>query len=72
MGFLSINRKSDLLKYEIESIEISPSGDEATVKIKTDMAAMSFEFPGVVLTQKWVKVGWTWYLQVNKESKEGL
>lgn len=71
-AFLMKSRKSSVLRYEIESIEINPSGDEATVKIKNDMSAMSFEFPGIVMTQKWVKEGWSWYLQVNPVSKKEL
>jgi hypothetical protein len=68
-AFLGKSRQSNVVRYEIESIEISPSGDEATVKVKNDMSAMNFDFPGVVMTQKWVKVRWNWYLEVNNTQK---
>lgn len=71
-AFIGKSRQSNVARYEIESIEISPSGDEATVKVKNDMSAMSFEFPGIVMTQRWVKDGWNWYLDVNSKSQKSF
>ena len=67
-AFVGINRQSQIIKYEIESIEIAPSEDTATVKVKYTAKAMGFEFNGIINTQTWMKRGWTWYLQVNEDS----
>jgi hypothetical protein len=69
-AFVAKSRQSNVLRYQIESIEIAPSGDEATVKVKNDMSALTFEFPGIVMTQRWVKTGWNWYLDVNSKSEK--
>lgn len=70
--FLSRSRMSSVLRYEIESIEISPSEDEATVKVKSDMNVMSIDFPGIIITQRWLKEGWNWYLYVDNKPTRSL
>jgi hypothetical protein len=71
-NFMSGSSMSDVLRYEIESIEINPSEGEAKVRVKSDRTAMTFEFPGVVTTQTWVKVGWDWYLYVDPKPTRSL
>jgi len=50
--------------YTIEKIEISPSGKEATVKIKNDIQTKGFDFKGTPETQHWIMEGGEWRLQV--------
>ncbi len=71
-NFLVRSRMSSIKRYEIVSIEISPSEDEATVKLKNDMNVMSFDFPGIIMTQKWLQEGWSWYLYVDHTPTRSL
>ncbi|MDA8405180.1 MAG: hypothetical protein M0Z56_13440 [Desulfobacteraceae bacterium] len=50
--------------YTIESIEILPTGKDATVKIKSDIQAKGFDFKGTPETQHWIMEGGEWRLQV--------
>jgi hypothetical protein len=70
--FLTKSRMCSDSNYEIESIEISPAEDEATVKVKTDKSVMGFDFPGIIITQKWLKEGWNWYLYVDSKPTRSL
>ena len=63
--FLGFSRKMSVLSYTIESLEIAPSGKEATVKVKFAASVRGFEFEGMVNTQQWVKIKGTWYEQAD-------
>jgi hypothetical protein len=66
------SRMSSAIRYEIESIEINPSGDEATVKVKSDVDIIGIEFKGIIMTQTWLKEGWDWYLYVDNKPTRSL
>ena len=40
-----------------------PSGDQATVKVRIDIMAMTFNFKGVSQTQNWVKERGEWFVK---------
>lgn len=65
--FLGINRKMSVLRYSIESLEMAPSGKEATVEVKFAASVRGFEFEGMVNTQQWVKIKGTWYEKAETE-----
>ena len=50
--------------YTIESIEILPTGKDATVKIKSDIQTNGFDFKGTPETQHWIMEEGEWHLQV--------
>ncbi len=62
-----INRSRDVrfTDYSIQSIEIGPSGEEATVSVLYDMMARAFHFTDQRDTQKWLKKGGKWYLEMK-------
>jgi hypothetical protein len=64
-NFLNIRREMDITKYKIESIEILPSGKEATVLVKQDITIKVFDFKDQPEKQQWVKDGFSWYLIVT-------
>jgi hypothetical protein len=64
-NFVKINREMHLLKYAIDSIEIDPSGEEATVKVRYDVNLKIFEFNDILDTQQWIKQGSNWYIQIK-------
>jgi hypothetical protein len=33
---------------------------------------MGFDFPGIIITQKWLKEGWNWYLYVDSKPTRSL
>jgi hypothetical protein len=49
--------------FAIEEIQMLPSGDQATVKVRIDIMAMTFNFKGVSQTQNWVKENGEWYVK---------
>ncbi|MFP4533527.1 MAG: hypothetical protein ACLFNS_12670 [Desulfobacterales bacterium] len=65
--FLGINRNMSVLSYSIESIEMAPSGKEATVKVEFSASARGYEFSGMVNTQQWKKIKGTWYEKADTE-----
>jgi hypothetical protein len=55
----------DITAYKIESIEILPSGNEATVQVKQNISIKVFDFKDQAEKQQWVKEGFSWYLKVT-------
>ena len=49
--------------FAIEEIHMLPSGDQATVKVRIDVMAMTFNFKGVSQTQNWVKESGEWFVK---------
>lgn len=70
--FANKPREMVLKSYTIESMEINSAGNEATVKIKSDIQARGFDFKGTPETQQWIMETGVWRLQVpiREESKE--
>ncbi|MHB8909178.1 MAG: nuclear transport factor 2 family protein, partial [Syntrophales bacterium] len=49
--------------FKIENIEVLPSGDEATVKVRMDIPYMGYNFQGVSQMQTWVKEKGQWFVK---------
>jgi hypothetical protein len=64
-NFLNIRREMDITSYKIESIEILPSGKEATVQVKQNISIKVFDFKDQAEKQQWVKEGFSWNLKVT-------
>jgi hypothetical protein len=64
-NFLNIRREMDITSYKIESIEVLPSGKEATVQVKQNISIKVFDFKDQVEKQQWVKDGFSWHLKVT-------
>jgi hypothetical protein len=56
-------------KFTIEEITVAPSGDQATVKIKTDISYKGFTFKGSSLQQHWVKEKGGWFVKSAPPAK---
>ena len=54
-NYLSQTRRLPYRKFAIEEITVAPSGDQATVKIKTDISYKGYTFKGASQIQHWVK-----------------
>lgn len=63
-NFIKISRPYNFTKYTINSIEINPSADEATVTVKYDEVLQGFDVKDRVQSQTWIKKEGTWYLNV--------
>ena len=69
-SYLSQNRRLPYRKYTIDEIAVSPSGDQATVKIKTDISFQGFNFKGASFIQHWVKEKGAWFVKSAPSSKK--
>lgn len=63
-----VNRKRGVrfIDYSIQSIQVDPSGRKAEVVVVCDMMARSFRFADQRQTQKWLKKGGEWYLEMQQ------
>ena len=68
--FLGINRKMSVLRYSIASLEMAPSGKEATVEVKFAASVRGFEFDGMINTQQWINIKGTWYEKADTEKSK--
>lgn len=68
--FLGIRRKMTVLRYNIKSIEMEPSGRKATVTVKFAAEARGFEFDNLRDIQTWLKKGGVWYEQVKAKKQK--
>ena len=68
-SYLSQNRRLPYRKYSIDEIAVSPSGDQATVKIKTDISFQGFNFKGASLIQHWVKEKGGWFVKSGQQTQ---
>ncbi len=62
-SFVNRSRKLSNKGFTIENIKILPSGDEATVTVKTDVSYMAYTFKGVPQTQHWIKERGEWFVK---------
>jgi hypothetical protein len=53
--------------FRMEEINMLPSEDQATVKVRIDVMAMSFNFRGVSQTQNWVKEKGGWFVKSEQQ-----
>jgi hypothetical protein len=51
--------------FRIEEIEILPSGEEATVKVRMDFSARGYDFKDAPENQQWIKQEGQWFLKVR-------
>jgi len=64
--FMSQSRKISFTGFRIEEIDMLPSADRATVKVRIDLLFMGFEFKGDKggpQTQQWVKEKGAWFVK---------
>ena len=67
--FLGFSRKMSITSYSIASLEMAPSGKEATVEVKFAANVKGFDFDGMVNTQQWTKIKGTWYEKAEPKGK---
>jgi hypothetical protein len=60
-----VNRARDLSYkgFTIEEINVLPSGNEATVKVRIDLLFMGTVFPRASETQNWTKENGEWFMK---------
>ena len=68
-NFVSRTRKLSNKGFAIEEIKILPSGDQATVTVKTDVSYMAYTFKGVPQTQHWIKERGEWFVKFAADSR---
>ena len=68
-SYLSQNRRLPYRKYTIDEIAVAPSGDQATVKIKTDISYQGFNFKGASSIQHWVKEKGGWFVKSGQQTQ---
>jgi hypothetical protein len=62
-SYINRTRKLSNKGFAIGEIKMLPSGDQATVKVKTDISYMGYDFKGVSQTQNWVKERGEWFVK---------
>jgi hypothetical protein len=62
-SYVNRTRKLSNRGFSVVEIKMLPSGDQATVKVKTDVQYMGYKFEGVSQTQNWVREGGEWFVQ---------
>jgi len=68
-SYITQPRKVPYRKFTIDEITVAPSGDQATVKIKTDMSYKGYTFKGVSSIQYWVKEKGGWFVKYEEQPK---
>ena len=69
-SYISQPRKLPYRKFTIEEITVAPSGDQATVTIKTDIAYKGYFFKGGTHVQHWVKEKGGWFVKSGPPAKK--
>jgi hypothetical protein len=62
-SYVQQTRKLSYKGFAIEEIAMTPSGDQATVKVKIDLSFMGRVFPSAPQTQNWAKENGGWFLK---------
>ena len=68
-SYLKQPRSLSFKGFAIEEITVLPSGDQATAKVKIDIAFMGFVFPRAPQTQTWVKEQGGWFIKQPEQSR---
>ena len=63
--FLGRKRKTKIKAYNIEKVEIQPSGNEAIAFVNYDISFMGFDFKGAPEKQTWILTKRKWYIQFD-------
>lgn len=66
-SFAQTPRNIAFKAFKVEEIKVSPSENQATVKVKIDIEFQSFTFPDAPQTQKWIKENGNWFLKKVKQ-----
>ena len=62
-SYVNQTKKLPYRRFAIDEIKVLPSGDQATVKIKTDISYKGYNFKGASHIQHWVKEGGEWFVK---------
>ena len=62
------DRKLSYKKFEIEGVNMLPSGDQATVRVRIDLSFMGYVFPRAPQTQEWVKENGGWFIKSSDKT----
>ena len=62
-SYVNLTRNAPYKGFAIGEIKMLPSGDQATVKVKTDISHMGYDFKGISFTQNWVKEKGEWFVK---------
>ena len=65
--FVYSTRNMRFKNFSIEEIEILPSGQEAKVKVRSDISVQGFDFKGVPEAQHWIREKGKWLLKVKTQ-----
>ncbi len=68
-SYISQTRKLTYKGFTIEEITLLPPGDQATVKVRIDIAFMGYVFPRAPQTQDWVKEKGAWFVKHKAASR---
>jgi hypothetical protein len=68
-NYVNRSRTLSYKKFAIEEITLLPSGEQATVKVRIDIALMGYVFPRAPQTQSWVKEKGAWFLKLAPPGK---
>ena len=69
-SYISQPRRLPYRKFTIGEITVTPSGDQATVKILADIPYKGFTFKGASQIQHWVKEKGAWFIKSAPSSKK--
>jgi hypothetical protein len=61
-SYVNQTKKLPYRRFAIDEIKVLPSGDQATVKIKTDISYKGYNFKGASHIQNWVKERGEWFV----------
>lgn len=62
-SYISQTRKLTYKGFTIEEITLLPPGDQATVKVRIDIAFMGYVFPRAPQTQNWTQENERWFVK---------
>jgi hypothetical protein len=69
-NYLSRTRKLSNKGFAIEEIQMLPSGDQATVKVRIDISFMGYDFKRAPQTQNWVKEKGEWFVKSQPQPRK--
>ncbi len=66
-SFAQTPRNIAFKAFKVEEIKISPSENQATVKVRIEIEFQGFTFPDAPQTQNWIKENGDWFLKKVKQ-----
>ena len=70
-SFMAKPRNMVFHNFNVESVNMDPSVEKATVVVQYDMRVMSYEVPDQRETQKWIIKNGQWYFMIKNVSPFG-